>query len=55
MRNVYPNKYYKDEGFIEYKIEINEEDLPEIIEDYLQATPSLTSTLMKWRSPITAR
>lgn len=39
MRNVYPNKYYKDEGFIEYKIEINEEDLPEIIEDYLASHP----------------
>ena len=28
-------KYYKDEGFVEYKIEVNEEDLEEIIEDYL--------------------
>lgn len=35
MRDVYPVKYYKDEGFVEYKIEINEEDLEEIIEDYL--------------------
>jgi hypothetical protein len=35
MRDVYPVKYYKDEGFVEYKIEINEEDLKEIIEGYL--------------------
>jgi hypothetical protein len=35
MRDVYPVKYYKDEGFVEYKIEIDEEDLKEIIEDYL--------------------
>lgn len=35
MRNVYPKKYYRDEGFVEYKLEINEEDLQEIIESYL--------------------
>ncbi len=35
MRDVFPTKYYCDEGFIEYKIEINEEDLPKIIEAYL--------------------
>jgi hypothetical protein len=35
MRDVYPVKYYKDEGFVEYKIEINDEDLHEIIEEYL--------------------
>lgn len=35
MRDVYPTKYYSDEGFVERKIEINEEDLQEIIEDYL--------------------
>ncbi len=35
MRDVYPVKYYKDEGFIERKIEINEEDLEPIIEEYL--------------------
>ncbi len=35
MRNVFPIKYYKDEEFIEYKIEINDEDLNEIIDDYL--------------------
>jgi hypothetical protein len=35
MRDVFPVKYYKDEGFVEYKIEIDESDLWEIIEDYL--------------------
>ena len=35
MRDIFPTKYYRDEGFIEYKIEINEEDLPQIIEEYL--------------------
>ena len=35
MRDVYPVKYYKDEGFIERKIEIDEEDLERIIEEYL--------------------
>jgi hypothetical protein len=35
MRDVFPVKYYKDEGFVEHKIEINEDDLQEIIEDYL--------------------
>lgn|SRR5699024_5531200 len=36
IRNVYPTKYYSEEGFVERKFEINEEDLSEIIEDYLQ-------------------
>jgi hypothetical protein len=36
MRDVYPIKYYKDEGFVERKLEIDEEDLEEIIEDYLR-------------------
>ena len=27
MRDVFPVKYYKDEGFVEYKIELDEEDL----------------------------
>jgi hypothetical protein len=36
IRDVYPIKYYSKEGFIERKLEINEEDLQEIIEDYLQ-------------------
>lgn len=35
MRDVYPIKYYSDEDFVERKIEINEEDLEKIIEDYL--------------------
>lgn len=35
MRDVYPTKYYKDEGFVELKLEIKEEDLQTIIEDYL--------------------
>ena len=35
MHNVFPVKYYKDEGFVEHKIEINEEDLEQIIDDYL--------------------
>jgi hypothetical protein len=35
MRDVYPVKYYKDEGFVEYKIEIDEDDLQGIIEEYL--------------------
>jgi hypothetical protein len=35
MRDVYPVKYYKDEGFIERKIEIDEDDLERIIEEYL--------------------
>jgi len=34
---VFPVKYYKDEGFVEYKIEIDEDDLQEIIEEYLFA------------------
>ena len=29
-------KYYKDEGFIERKIEIDEDDLERIIEEYLR-------------------
>ena len=37
MRDVFPTKYYKDEGFVEYKIEINEEDLREIIDEYLSS------------------
>ena len=36
MRIVYPVKYYSQAGFVERKIEINEEDLPEIIEEYLR-------------------
>ena len=36
MREVFPVKYCKDEGFVERKIEINEEGLAEIIEEYLR-------------------
>jgi hypothetical protein len=35
IRDVYPTKYYSEEGFVERKFEINEEDLQEIIEEYL--------------------
>ena len=35
MREVFPTKYYKDAGFVEYKVEIKEEDLEEIIDEYL--------------------
>lgn len=34
-RDVYPVKYYRKEGFVEHKIELDEDDLAEIIEDYL--------------------
>ena len=37
MRVVFPIRHYKDEGFVERTIEINEEDLPAIIEEYLLA------------------
>ena len=32
-----PLRHYKDEGFVERTIEINEEDLPAIIEEYFLA------------------
>lgn len=35
LRDVYPTKYYSKEGFVETKLEINDEDLQEIIEEYL--------------------
>ena len=35
MRDVNPVKYYEDEGSIERRIEIDEEDLERIIEEYL--------------------
>jgi len=35
LRDVYPTKYYSKEGFVETKFEINDEDLQEIIEEYL--------------------
>jgi len=34
-RDVYPVKYYSKEGFVEHKIELDDEDLAEIIEEYL--------------------
>ena len=37
MRDIFPVKYYRDEGFVEYKIEINDDDLDEIIEEYLMS------------------
>ncbi len=37
MRDVFPVKYYKDEGFVEYKVEIDEDDLREIIDGYLMS------------------
>ena len=36
MREVYPVKYYKDEGFVERKIELNDEDVERIIEEHLR-------------------
>ena len=35
MRDIFPVKFYSDEGFVEYKLEINDEHLEEIIGDYL--------------------
>jgi hypothetical protein len=35
MRDIFPTKFYSDEGFVEYKVEITDEDLEEIIGDYL--------------------
>src|SRR4029079_9119629 len=35
MRDIFPVKFYSDEGFVEYKLEINDDDLEEIIGDYL--------------------
>ena len=36
MRNIYPVKYYSDEGFVEHKIELGDEELEEIIREYLE-------------------
>jgi hypothetical protein len=36
MREVFPVKYYKDEGFVERKIELDDKDLDRIIEEYLR-------------------
>jgi len=32
MRDVFPVKYYKDQGFVERKFEIDEDGLEQIIE-----------------------
>ncbi len=32
---MYPVKYHSKEGFVEHKIELDDEDLAEIIEEYL--------------------
>jgi hypothetical protein len=37
MRTVYSIKYYKDEGFVERIIELNDEELTAIVEDHLIA------------------
>jgi hypothetical protein len=44
---VFPVKHYKDEGFVERKIEINEEDLPAIIENISSRTAILNLTKLK--------
>ena len=43
----FSSQNYKDEGFVERKIEINEEDLPAIIEEYLLRTAILNLTKLK--------
>ena len=35
MRDIFPVKFYSDGGFVEYKLEITDEDLDEIIGEYL--------------------
>lgn len=35
MREIFPAKYYPDEGFVERKIELDDADLDVIIEEYL--------------------
>jgi hypothetical protein len=36
LRNIDPVKYGSDEGFVEHKIELGDEDLEEIIREYLE-------------------
>src|ERR1700722_15464247 len=36
MRNIFPVKYYSRDGFVEHKIEIGDEDLGEIVREYLE-------------------
>ncbi|WP_228286493.1 hypothetical protein [Hafnia paralvei] len=45
MRTVFPVKYYKDEGFVERKIELDDNDLQEIIQDWLIDNAASTLTL----------
>lgn len=33
MRIVFPVKYYKSEGFVERKVELDDRDIEEIIQD----------------------
>ncbi len=33
MRTVSPVKYYKGEGFVERKVELDDQDIEEIIQD----------------------
>jgi hypothetical protein len=35
MRETFPVNFYKDQEFVEYKLEINDGDLEEIIGEYL--------------------
>ena len=37
LRDIFPTKYYRDQGFVETKLEIHDEDLDEIIEFYLES------------------
>lgn len=36
MRNIFPVKYYSRERFVEHKVEIGDEDLDQIIREYLE-------------------
>ncbi len=36
MRHIYPVKYYSDEGFVEHKVELGDEDLEAIVREYLE-------------------
>ena len=47
MRVVFPIKHYKEEGFVERKIEINEEDLPASSKNISSRTAILNLTKLK--------
>ena len=51
MRNIYPVKYYSDEGFVEHKIELGDEDLEETASIW---NDMLISTSTRWRWSTTA-